>query len=646
MELVQVFLALRLAAACVLGLFLPGYFLARICRARAAGWLAFPLSLVILFHCVFAVGLMEWRITFWHVAVFLAVVNLLLGVGYWKSRSRESGSSGQLDSTKLTAKRTGVEGMWGAGNQNSGVSERFSPLAKFALICAAISLLVLVQQSLLTPLSGYDTIFRWDYLARRILEIGRFDFYPPVRAADFKDYYWPDGFPPIVAFAYWWIYAAYGKYVPQLSSLSVVPQYLVVLGLTFWLAARMGGKKAGALAVGLLATSSAYFRDQAIGQESGVMAVSLLAMLWVLLCENRSSRMMIAAGVCAAVGAMCREYGWAYVIFGLVLIVCRYRSGKEAGWFFGSALIVAGPWYLRNWILTGNPFWSLKLPGMPVNPVFWEMMQTFPPHYGAMAWSGRVWRETIVYLLVGSPLQLIAGTISMTLLLRKERWLAAAVVMSFALWLYSASYTNGGAQYSTRTLAPAWGIMSACAGIWMVLWRGPARRGMGILVAICFVIAFASDWIFPFSFFNPPPGSWVQVGLEAHPRYDPVEAIVPQVQSMLRPGSRILGDNLVAFARLQNLGYELVPPWSPEVAFLFDPNVSAAQAIERLRARNIRAVLAAPEGSGTFFFVEHSRFYQGAAQWQKIGAAPGVILFRLPDLSDQSLKPDQDQHHS
>ena len=38
----------------------------------------------------------------------------------------------------------------------------------------------------ITPLIGYDTRFRWDFLAQRLFALGRFDFYPPLTAADFR----------------------------------------------------------------------------------------------------------------------------------------------------------------------------------------------------------------------------------------------------------------------------------------------------------------------------------------------------------------------------------------------------------------------------------------------------------------------------
>jgi hypothetical protein len=609
---------IRIIAACGIGLFGTGYFLARFFRSKSPTLLAFPLSLLILFHCVFLVGLSDWGITFIHVLIPLFSVLAVLICSVPPRRGRLSDHA----------------------EKKSTPNEQFPSIIP-KLICS-ISLLLLIQQSLLTPLSGYDTFFRWDYLAQRILELHNFNFYPPIHPSDFKNYYFVDGFPPIVSFAYWWTYAAFGRYMPQLSALVVVPQYIVVLCLTFSIARRLAAPTsapaAGWLAVAILACSSAYFRDQAIGQESGLMAVSLLSMLWVLLCESANARAMILAGACAAIGAMCREYGWAYVLFGLLIIVGRYRSLKLAAIFFTASLIFAGPWYLRNFILTGNPFFSLKFLGLPINTVFAGMMESYRPHFGVGAWDATRWKNILVYLLVGSPMQLTLGVVGMIALLRRSPWLAIAVVMSFALWLYSAGYTNGGEEYSSRTLAPAWAILSICAAIWSAKYFAGRRHGtLYIFTAICFAAALVSAWIFPFSFFNRPTESWLKVGLHSHPRQDPVEAMVPQIEQTLPRSCRILGDGLVMHVLLRQAGYELVPPWSPEVKFLFDANISPEQAIARLRALQICAVLAVPGGTNTFYFVEHSPFYRDAARWERIGSAPGVILFRLPDAKPQAV---------
>lgn len=628
---------ISLIIAAALGLFGAGYLLARLLRYRTPSLLAFPISLLILFHCIFVEGLLGVSITFGHVLIPLFCVSVLLAWG-----NSIAGKRGRQD-TEGTRRNANNAFSISTAADSSGVSRLRGGWKIVLLLFVALMVLMMIQQALLTPLSGYDTLFRWDYLAGRILQVRNFNFYPPRRAADFKNYFYVDGFAPIISFAYWWVYAASGEHVRQLSALVVVPQYIVVLCIVYKLAsyiadgeegcvAGRGISTAGLLAAAVLAGSNAYFRDQVIGQETGMTALSLVAMVYVLLSEPGSWRSMILAGACASVGAMCREYGWAYVLFGMGVILFRDRSVRLAGIFLVVCLVIAGPWYARNFVLTGNPFFSLKFFGFPVNQAFSGLLESCPPHFGVMAWDARRWGDTIGFLLAGAPVQLTFGVIAMVWLLRRRPVLAAAVVMSFALWLYSAGYTNGGTRYSTRTLTPAWAILSICAGVFVAgrirgSWVKKVFDGLMILAAGA---AIVDAWIFPFSFFNPPTGSWAAMGVHPHPRYDPAELIVPQVERLLPHSCRILGDDLLAFVYLQKAGYQLVPPWSPEVSFLFDPKCSADQSIQRLRRLNICAVLVVPSGTNTFYFVEQSRFYQDPHRWTIIGGVPGLRLFRLP----------------
>jgi len=72
------------------------------------------------------------------------------------------------------------------------------------------------------------------------------------------------------------------------------------------------------------------------------------------------------------------------------------------------------------------------------------------------------------------------------------------------------------------------------------------------------------------------------------------------VGRVLPPGSRILTDNCYAHAALQGSPYDLVPTWSPEVAFLFDPGIEPRDARRMLLERRITAVFLGPRNSMTY----------------------------------------------
>jgi hypothetical protein len=659
--------------AFVAGLLLPGYLLARLLRSETPWLLAFPISLVALFHCVFFTGLAGLPVRFSTVAPTVVALDVVLAVacalfGRQGGRTRSIFIRPRFPSPRSTADR-------------------------LALAFAGLMTLLLAYQCVLTPLSGYDTFFRWDYLAQRVLELQRFDFYPPVRPEHFKDYFYVDGFPPIVSFAYWWIYAAAGRHVPELAALVLVPQYALAFELVRRIARHLAPENnrdlAGAFAVALLATSGLNFRSIAIGQETGIIALSVLSMLYVLLTAAPTAPSAALAALCAASAAMCREYGLAYVALGAAVLAWRTRAARPAPpllTFLAVASVAAGPWYLRTLLLTGNPFYSLRFLGRPVNDVFSGMQESYRPYHSFTAWTADRWKTLIVYLLAGAPLQLTVGLAGAARLLRRAPAVVAAIALVFTLWLYSTGYTNGGELYSTRTLTAAWSLLSITGALLLahalttrayplkpsplaatdsdvVLGAPQATEGSGpvtqaqpglpaqhdehnvlcpsritgVLVTAAIsaaaVAAVLTAWIFPFSFFNPPPpGTWLEVGLHPHPRQDPLEELVPEVHRLLPQNCRILGDQMITHALLRQAGRQLVPPWSPEVAFLFDPTIPPEEATRRLRAQGICAVLYTPIGNtDTPYFISRSPFYAQRKNWKPLARIENTYLILLPE---------------
>src|SRR6185503_11264900 len=155
----------------VLGLFLPGFFLAKYFRHPLWWASAFTSSLVILFHCVFWLGISGAPLTLWTVAAVLIAVS---AAAAWLARG--SGPLARPD--------------W----------KDFAARDRILLVTSALVGVVLLVRVAISPMIGYDTSYRWDFLAQRILALGRFDFYPPLDPADFKAYFYVDGIPPMVSF--------------------------------------------------------------------------------------------------------------------------------------------------------------------------------------------------------------------------------------------------------------------------------------------------------------------------------------------------------------------------------------------------------------------------------------------------------------
>jgi hypothetical protein len=102
----------------------------------------------------------------------------------------------------------------------------------------------------------------------------------------------------------------------------------------------------------------------------------------------------------------------------------------------------------------------------------------------------------------------------------------------------------------------------------------------------------------------------------------------------LAPGTRILTENAYTHRAIAAAGanYDLVPVWSPEVAFLFDPGLDPIALRRQLLDRNITSVFVYPNSPNTAFCVANSPFYrQDRPNWREIGNFKNVfVIYGLP----------------
>jgi hypothetical protein len=129
----------------VLGFLLPGYLLGRLLYSRMPGVTSFVLSLLILFQVIIWMQVCSIRIGVVSVAGALAGVSVLLGL--FCRRSSTCTSPAPSDAEPVAVRRL--------------------------LFGAVVVMLVIVAFRLAhAPILGADTYFRWEFLARKILEHG------------------------------------------------------------------------------------------------------------------------------------------------------------------------------------------------------------------------------------------------------------------------------------------------------------------------------------------------------------------------------------------------------------------------------------------------------------------------------------------
>ena len=468
------------------------------------------------------------------------------------------------------------------------VQSDFSGRTDGLLLLAVIpAFAVVAYRAVAQPLFGLDTAFRWNFLAEQMLARGTLAFYPPVSGADYAIYAWPDGIAPVVSSLYFWAYTLAGAARPVLTAPLVIFQFFLVLATVHALARQLASPRAGAIACALVACSPIVLWSTAMGQESGLIAISLLAVLLYLPVsrETASAPAALMAGLAAALGGLAREYGLAFILFGLALGLFRRLSARTLSLYLLAALAGTLPWYLRNWFHTGNPLFNHKLAGLfPVNAAHLQLMQIYQQSFG---WnqlpSGalRIFTTNCLAALLGG----IAGSI---LCFKQVRPLLAAIILVTGLWVVALGFTAAGFTYALRVLAPALGISAVIGGVIFAQWV-PARRYVTGL-ALAFLI-FACDaalraLALPADVYRLPPTAWLGVGNAIHeyqhrPIYRQLAAYAGDRRILVLGPTALLNQN----------GARTVPLWSPDAACLWDASFSPTEAAQRLIRDGISFVL-------------------------------------------------------
>ena len=483
---------------------------------------------------------------------------------------------------------------------------------------------VVAYRAIAQPLSGIDTIFRWNYLAEAMLSHGTLGFYPPVTAEDFAIYAWPDGIAPVVSGLYFWLYAIAGAARPELTAPLVIFQYALIMLAARALARRMFSESAAAYTSALLAGLPIVAWATVMGQETGLTAIAFTALLLYLPRSRReeTAAMWVCAGLAAGFGALVREYGLALPLIGLAICGARRLSLRGTLGFTGIVLLTALPWYARNWVHTGNPLYSLALGGLfPVNPVHAWLNESIRADFG---WSHLP--AEAPRLILTNALAALLGIIGSVIFFRQARAVVGTAVVVAVLWATSIPYTAAGFISTLRVLSPAFVLGAVLGGAALARWVPAQRlqRSVALALTILALDAALRALTMPANVYRVPWTAWLTVGgavQEFHERSTYRElAAVAGTNRML-----VLGPN----ALLTRQGARTVPLWSPEVRFLFDEKLPPDEIARRLQAAQITFVLL-NTGPVNERFLAHSHFFrEPAGTLQPVWHDSDTVLLRV-----------------
>ncbi len=597
-----------------IGLLAPGWLLGRCLGTKRDPVAAFLGSAALLFNLILMLDALNVALTVSHVAGGLAVICAILAVAT-KFRKRVAGPADG-----------GIRPPWHWQGYH------------WLLLPAGLGLAAIAIRASLDPLSGFDNFFRWDFLARQMLNQGNLHFYPAMTGADFQHYDWCDGIAPLVSSLYFWTYLSLGKAVEWATAPVVIGQALLLFLTIYHLAAHRGGRSAGCASLTLLATSPLLLWAVAMGQEIGLTTLSLTAMFLFIERhrENPESRWMIWAGIAAGTGALAREYGLVFILLGGLTLIGGKTSRR--GWleFIFTAALVAFPWYLRNWLKTGNPLYSHGLGGLfPSNPVQDEYAQIVKNLMGLGTVAARpALLITLVCILAGAPL--ILGIADMLNPRRRQvPWLVAIVAM-IALWLWSINETSGGAIYSLRVLTPAIALGAAAGGSLLARSLKSKMRWLPAVLLIPLIVDAAQRSLFmPFDhavlWWNRPMLAWESYrDNSAQWNHHPCWANIANAANSFS----VLVSDPYSFTLLTRLGARPISLNSPCIRFIFEPSAQLAPTMDRLRKRKIRFILLSNEPAVRSQILQHP-FLKTLSESPPIMPTP---MFSLYDLySDRFL---------
>ena len=523
-------------------------------------------------------------------------------------------------------------------------SPRGSPLSAVVWAAAAAgvmaTMVAIAGRLTVFPLTGFDTCWRWENLARLLLTHESLAFYPPRSSADFAIYSYVDGIPPLVASTYWWLYACLGRPAPGLTTPLVLAQFVIV-GALVWQAAReLWGREGGFVAVWCLFMTPLFVDAVAIGQETGWTAIAVAGQVAYGLEARRTGRRgaAIAAGLFAGLACLARDYGPALGVCGFLALAAWPQSRRLLPWFIATAALVGGPWYIRNWLLTGNPLYSNPGSlGLPVNPVHAAIIHHYTTILGFTNFDTAKWLRLAGILAGGGIVPLVMGIAGFGRSLRALWPLLVTALVVAALWAWSVGHTAGGLRYSVRVLAPAWVLLAIAAGSlagplarWLAARTRPAAIGVAALIACVGLLSTLSAAAQPYTIDELPAAA-----LRRRP--DPIDtawhcdALLEALEQSGMPACRLLPDDPYMAVVAQRRRSPFVPlmVWDPAVAFLFAEPCDLDACRKRLAALNVRLAFIPSRSinwgylSGVPFFATDHR------SWKRLYESEGFAVCQM-----------------
>lgn len=465
-------------------------------------------------------------------------------------------------------------------------------------IAGLIAAVSLATHAVVDPLSGWDNDFRWNRIAEAAFTRGSLDFYPPVDAAAFEIMAWCDGMPPLPSLLNLWCYLLAGDTAWILTSGRLIGEAFLLLATVGALARRWGGDRAFWPAIGVWSMSAMGLWSVMIGQETGLTAFALAAMLLLLpdreTTTTETSSRAIAAGVAAAVAALSREYGLAFGALGFVALVWQRQPRGVLVRYLIAWGALSVTWYARNVALTGNPFYPVSPGGMLPTSAAYAVNAAAIGDYWSWSGSQFPYARLAVIALVTTGAVVLSGAAALG---RHHRlpgvgFAGVTLLAVLGLWVWSVPQTAGGVTYSLRVLGPALAVLAALGGLGWSLVGGSLSRLAAVVAILLAADAAKRAWVLPVQPTLSPLAHTAETwrhnrGWELSMRSDPVWSDLHR----RHPEAFFLVDSPASHVSLRLVGARVAMWFSPAADPLFDASIPPAETARLLRAAGFTHVM-------------------------------------------------------
>ena len=338
---------------------------------------------------------------------------------------------------------------------------RLTGIEILCLFFSSIIILLGFFKAYTWPFMSGDALFRWHYLGLMTFKLRGFWYYPPIAPDHFKVYFMAEGMPPFVQLMYAWVYFSIDEVKEGVARLFIG----FMMGLTLLCTLKLGGslfrRRVGYISMLLLAGSSFFFNNMLSGEGALGVCFFLTASIFTLskstLQGRGRDRLTLIAGFLAGFSALSRYEGVFGILSGLLTLMLLKSGLKRIGSYLVGAAISL-PWYLRNWIITGNPIYPYLAEVFPTNRIYYDIHVVTYRQLQTLNAFDAVKSIIDPPNLVTFGILILGGIVGLLLVLKnssEKGYIMLSPILVFALlWLNIAPMSGGGIVGALRYLLP------------------------------------------------------------------------------------------------------------------------------------------------------------------------------------------------